>query len=161
LNHEQIEAMVAVLRDSPALTEIELRSGAASLRLRRPAGRGRASFAFPQTAPIAAAAAEAPEGAAAKSASNGGGRAAAVTSTQTAVTVTATVVGIFHPRSGAARVAAGDAVRAGQVLGQIEAIRLLNDCIAPVAGIVSRVAIEDGQPVEYGQLLFEITPDAV
>jgi biotin carboxyl carrier protein len=50
----------------------------------------------------------------------------------------------------------GATVKEGQLLGHIEAMRLLNDCLAPEAGTILRVLVEEGQPVEYGQLLFEI-----
>jgi biotin carboxyl carrier protein len=47
-------------------------------------------------------------------------------------------------------------VREGQVIGQIEAIRLMNDVIAHASGQVVDVLVEDGMAVEYGQHLFAI-----
>jgi biotin carboxyl carrier protein len=74
------------------------------------------------------------------------------------MSITSGLVGTFRAMSGAATLHVGDRVKAGQVLGQIEAIRLLNDCTAPAAGEIVGIAVQDGQPVEYGQLLFEIAP---
>ncbi len=52
----------------------------------------------------------------------------------------------------------GDAVQIGQVLCIIEAMKLMNELEAEVAGEIVRVYVENGQPVEYGQSLFAIEP---
>ena len=52
----------------------------------------------------------------------------------------------------------GDAVAVGQTLCILEAMKLMNEVKAEHEGIVSRVHPENGQPVEYGQLLFELEP---
>jgi acetyl-CoA carboxylase biotin carboxyl carrier protein len=54
----------------------------------------------------------------------------------------------------------GDTVRPGQVLCIIEAMKLMNEIEAEVAGEVTRVFVENGQPVEYGQSLFGILPSS-
>ena len=69
------------------------------------------------------------------------------------------IVGTFYesPSPGAPPfVKVGDTVEAGQVLCIVEAMKLMNEIEADVAGeIVKRVA-SSGQPVEYGQPLFLI-----
>ena len=50
----------------------------------------------------------------------------------------------------------GSAVKAGDKLMLIEAMKTFNDIVAPKAGLVSAILIEDGQPVEFGQTLFVI-----
>jgi acetyl-CoA carboxylase biotin carboxyl carrier protein len=50
----------------------------------------------------------------------------------------------------------GSIVEPGQVIGLIEAMKLINEVEAEVGGVVRRVLVEDGQPVEYGQALFEL-----
>jgi len=50
----------------------------------------------------------------------------------------------------------GSAVKAGDKLMLIEAMKTFNDIVAPKAGIVTTILIEDGQPVEFGQALFVI-----
>jgi acetyl-CoA carboxylase biotin carboxyl carrier protein len=57
-------------------------------------------------------------------------------------------------------VTVGDTVRPGQVLCIIEAMKLMNEIEAEVAGEVTRVFVENGQPVEYGQSLFGILPSS-
>ncbi len=52
----------------------------------------------------------------------------------------------------------GDEVQVGQVLCIIEAMKLMNELEAEVAGEIVRVYVENGQPVEYGQSLFAIKP---
>ncbi|MGH9468759.1 MAG: acetyl-CoA carboxylase biotin carboxyl carrier protein [Terriglobia bacterium] len=52
----------------------------------------------------------------------------------------------------------GDLVRPGQVLCIIEAMKLMNEIEAEIAGEIASVFVENGQPVEYGQPLFGIIP---
>jgi len=52
----------------------------------------------------------------------------------------------------------GDRVRVGQVLCIIEAMKLMNEIEAEVAGEVLSVHPENGQPVQYGDTLFTIRP---
>jgi len=52
----------------------------------------------------------------------------------------------------------GDVVALGQVLCIIEAMKLMNELEAEVAGEIVRIYVESGQPVEYGQSLFAIKP---
>jgi acetyl-CoA carboxylase biotin carboxyl carrier protein len=55
-------------------------------------------------------------------------------------------------------VKAGDSVQVGQVICIIEAMKLMNELEAEVAGQIVRSYVENGQPVEYGQSLFAIEP---
>ncbi len=52
----------------------------------------------------------------------------------------------------------GDTVEAGKVICIIEAMKLMNELEAEVAGRITRIYVESGQPVEYGQSLFAIEP---
>ena len=52
----------------------------------------------------------------------------------------------------------GDVVDEGQVLCIIEAMKLMNEIEAKVAGRVAKILVDNGQPVEYGQSLFLIEP---
>jgi acetyl-CoA carboxylase biotin carboxyl carrier protein len=50
----------------------------------------------------------------------------------------------------------GQNVNAGETLCIIEAMKLLNEIEADQTGVVKKVLVENGQPVEYGQPLFII-----
>lgn len=53
-------------------------------------------------------------------------------------------------------VTVGASVEPGQVLCIIEAMKLMNEIEADVAGEVARIFVENGSPVEYGEALFGI-----
>ncbi len=52
----------------------------------------------------------------------------------------------------------GDVVVVGQTLCILEAMKLMNEIKADLDGRVHQIHVENGQPVEFGQLLFEIEP---
>jgi acetyl-CoA carboxylase biotin carboxyl carrier protein len=56
-------------------------------------------------------------------------------------------------------VSVGDRVRVGQVLCIIEAMKLMNEIEAELAGEIVQVHPENGQPVQYGDPLFTIKPE--
>jgi oxaloacetate decarboxylase alpha subunit len=71
------------------------------------------------------------------------------------------MVGVFYraPSPGApAFVDVGDTVVPGQVLCVLEAMKLFNELKVETAGIVHAIHVENGQPVEFGELLFELEP---
>ncbi|WP_243709459.1 acetyl-CoA carboxylase biotin carboxyl carrier protein [Micromonospora sp. 15K316] len=75
--------------------------------------------------------------------------------------VRAPIVGTFYrsPEPGAAPfVAVGDLVRPGQVVGIVEAMKLMNEVAAERGGRVVAVLADDGQPVEYDQPLVALEP---
>jgi acetyl-CoA carboxylase biotin carboxyl carrier protein len=77
------------------------------------------------------------------------------------VSIEAPMVGTFYRASApdAAPFAnEGDVIKEGQVLCVIEAMKLMNEIDAKVAGRIAKVLVENGQPVEYGQPLFLVEP---
>jgi acetyl-CoA carboxylase biotin carboxyl carrier protein len=83
----------------------------------------------------------------------------AASSKETEHKVVAPFVGTFHvwakPKGGTL-VAVGDRVKAGQLVGTIQSLNVLNEVETSVAGRVVEIFVQDGQPVEYGQLLMTI-----
>ena len=75
------------------------------------------------------------------------------------VAITSPMVGTFY-RSPSPEsppfVEVGDEVAAGKVVCIIEAMKLFNEIEAEVKGKVSKILVENGQPVEYGQKLILI-----
>jgi acetyl-CoA carboxylase biotin carboxyl carrier protein len=73
------------------------------------------------------------------------------------------MVGTFYgaPEPGAKPyVAVGDRVQKGQTLCIIEAMKIMNEIESEYAGVVRDILVQDAQPVEYGQALFRIDPNA-
>jgi acetyl-CoA carboxylase biotin carboxyl carrier protein len=82
-------------------------------------------------------------------------------STDGIVRVEAPMVGTFYraPSPGAPPfVEEGAPVASGQTLCILEAMKLMNEIKADLDGVVRRIHVENGQPVEFGQVLFEIEP---
>jgi len=50
----------------------------------------------------------------------------------------------------------GDTVKEGQVLCIIEAMKLMNEIEAEVSGVIAKMLVSNGSPVEYGMPLFGI-----
>lgn len=79
------------------------------------------------------------------------------------VTITSPIVGIFHraPSPEAQPyVDAGSSVRKGQILCIVEAMKLMNEIECDTNGIITKILVENGQPVEYGETLFLIDPSS-
>lgn len=77
------------------------------------------------------------------------------------VEVIAPIVGTFYdaPAPDApSYVKVGDRVEPGTVLCIIEAMKLMNEIEAEVAGTVAEILVRNEEPVEYGQPLFRIEP---
>ena len=115
--------------------------------------------AVPQAnhAPVPAAVPTHPtESAAANSPSAAPAQQAAV---ETGHVVTSPMVGTFYRASspGAKSFAeVGDTVKAGQAVCIIEAMKIMNEIEADRDGVISKILVENGKPVEYGQPLFVI-----
>ena len=70
--------------------------------------------------------------------------------------IKAPLVGTFYvaPSEGAAPfVSVGDKVKKGQVIGIVEAMKLMNEVESDYDGTVAAVLVENGEMVEYGQPL--------
>jgi oxaloacetate decarboxylase alpha subunit len=77
------------------------------------------------------------------------------------IRVEAPMVGTFYraPQPGAPPfVEEGQPVGAGQTLCILEAMKLMNEVKADFDGIVRAIHVENAEPVEFGQLLFELEP---
>ena len=75
---------------------------------------------------------------------------------------TAPLVGTFYssPKpSDPPFVNIGDKVEKGQVVCIIEAMKIFNDIESEISGTVHEICIENGSPVEYGQVIIKILPE--
>jgi acetyl-CoA carboxylase biotin carboxyl carrier protein len=78
------------------------------------------------------------------------------------VVVTSPIVGTFYraPEPGAANfVEVGDLVEAGQPVGIVEAMKLMNHIVAERSGVVAEVLVANGKPVEFEQPLIVLQPE--
>ena len=125
------------------LSEIEYQLGDLKIRVARQIATSMVSVAMPEPAsPVAAAP-----------------PAAAVPVLDHPGTVKSPMVGTAYLRpspESAPFVDIGSAVKAGDKILLIEAMKTFNEIIAPNSGTVRGILVVDGQPVEYGQPLFVI-----
>jgi acetyl-CoA carboxylase biotin carboxyl carrier protein len=72
------------------------------------------------------------------------------------------MVGTFYksPEPGAEPyVKVGTRVTSGQTVCIIEAMKIMNEIEAEIAGVVREIMVDDAQPVEFGQVLFRVDPN--
>ena len=72
------------------------------------------------------------------------------------------MVGTFYksPEPGAEPyIKVGNRVTPGQTVCIIEAMKIMNEIEAEVAGVVREISVEESQPVEFGQVLFRVDPN--
>lgn len=139
---------LAELLTANALTEIEVEDGDRKIRVaRHGVALAAPAFSAPQ-APAAAIATGAASGADAVASEDVGGDA-----------VKSPMVGTAYlsAEPGAAPfVEVGNAVKSGDTLLIVEAMKVMNPITAPAGGIVKKVLVSDGQPVEFDQPLVVI-----
>ncbi|HKO16522.1 MAG TPA: acetyl-CoA carboxylase biotin carboxyl carrier protein [Gemmatimonadaceae bacterium] len=130
-----------------------------------PQQRGAVQMAAPMPVPaLLAPAAGRPtpaDGVAALAEGETSGRAEA--SKQQLLEVKSPMVGTFYqsPEPGAKPyVVVGDRVAKGQILCIIEAMKIMNEIESEYSGTIREMLVQDSQPVEYGQVLFRIDPNA-
>ena len=140
------------LLDESGIAEIEITEGEESVRISRYAPGAPVAAAPVAAAPVAAPVAPAPTTAPA---------AAAVpeVTEDDGFEVTAPMVGTFYAASspGAAPyIQVGDRINEGDTLCIIEAMKMMNQIESDVSGVVKSIRIQNGEPVEFGQVLFVI-----
>jgi len=164
LDVKEIKEILRILEEQD-ITEFELEQDGVKLRVAR-SGRNAPAHAAPLVASSSFVAPVSPERAVPPPAAASPGApvapAAADGTDGTEGVVKSPIVGTFYrspdPNS-PVFVNVGDRVRVGQVLCIIEAMKLMNEIEAETAGEVVKVHHETGQPVQYGEPLFDIRPD--
>jgi acetyl-CoA carboxylase biotin carboxyl carrier protein len=154
INFDELRQILDMVREHE-LSELELERGDFKLRIRKNAG-GQWSTTMPPVSHVNYAAPPPPP-----PASAGAAVLTAADEDVDLAIVKSPIVGTFYraPEPGAKNFAeVGDAVRKGQVLCIIEAMKLMNEINADVDGTVVKIYVENGQPVQYGERLFAIKP---
>jgi acetyl-CoA carboxylase biotin carboxyl carrier protein len=172
MNQKELKELIEYLIEKD-IAEFELERGDVKVRIKRGSAERhstvetryvpvvQAAEAAPHSASSAAQATRAESAPAAATAQNTAEAAAAEAQAAQASlhTVRSPIVGTFYESAspGApAFVKPGDTVEAGQVLCIIEAMKLMNEIESDVAGEIVTCHVQNAQPIEYGQPLFEI-----
>ena len=155
MNIKDIKAIVDLMKKN-AVSEFEMEEGDLKIKLRRePNERPKGEARVVQEAPVMVhTPAAAPTAA------------ASITSAPEPVNVDLEVkspmIGTFYRRPSPDSdpfVEVGAAVEPDTVVCIIEAMKVMNEIKAEVKGVIAEVLVEDGKPVEYGQVLFRIEPN--
>ena len=159
---EFIQALIRSV-DESSLDNVEIERGGTRIRLSKTPESGGVAPAAPAPATPAAPAAPQPVPAAASNPASVE-TAPAAQAAQVPdhwVEVKSPMVGTFYraPSPGAdAFTDVGERVTPGDTLCIIEAMKLMNELEAELAGTVREILVENGEPVEYGQVLFRVEP---
>jgi acetyl-CoA carboxylase biotin carboxyl carrier protein len=81
--------------------------------------------------------------------------------TTTGQPITAPMVGTFYAAASPKDqpyIQEGDTVHPGDRVGIIETMKMMNEIEAEIGGRVTRILVQNGQPVEYGQALMLVEP---
>ena len=147
----KLKKLIDLVQES-GIAELEITEGEEKVKIVKGGGisvvPAAAAAALPQMAPPEAPRA-APAAAAAPPAEPPAGQEGHV--------VKAPMVGTFYRSSSPDAkpfVEVGQAVKEGDTICIIEAMKLMNEIEADASGVVKAILVENGQPVEYGQPLF-------
>lgn len=155
---QEIRRIVELMNDH-GLTHFHLSKKDFDLKLKKGADADDlknllASLPAPAAAPLGAPAAAAPA-ASAPSAASAGDVAPAAEGEE----ITSPMVGTFYRKPAPdadAFVDVGSTVSEGQTICIIEAMKVMNEIKAEKSGTITEVAVEDGNPVQFGDVLFRI-----
>ena len=158
---KDVKRLVELLRETPEVGAIEVTgwfgSGVVITRTGHGGVVAQAMPAMPMAPPAPLPGAAAPAGAAP---AGGDARPAAAAHLRE---IRSPMVGTFYlaPEPGAEPyVKVGTRVAPGQTVCIIEAMKIMNEIEAEVGGVVREIAVEDAQPVEFGQVLFRVDSNA-
>jgi acetyl-CoA carboxylase biotin carboxyl carrier protein len=160
-----LRGLISAVDDS-GIDSLEIARGGTRIRIHKTPPPAPVSAAAAPAQVVHAAPAPAPAPAAAPAAAAASGAAPVAGAAPAAgnlVEIKSPMVGTYY-RSPApeapAYVELGTRVAKGQTLCILEAMKLMNELESEVAGIVREILVENGEPVEYGQVLFRIEPAA-
>jgi acetyl-CoA carboxylase biotin carboxyl carrier protein len=151
----KLKTLIDLVAESD-IAELEVTEGESKVRIVKSSAAPQGQMVMmPSNGMQQFAAPQAPAGAAAPAAAP----APAVPAAETGQVIKSPMVGTFYRSSApgaAAFVEVGTSIKEGDTLCIIEAMKLLNEIDAEVSGVVTKILVENGQPVEFGQPLFVI-----
>ena len=143
------------------VSELEITEAEGKVRIVKSVAAEPASvvYAAPPMHPMAVAQAPAPAAVAAQPTASAAPEAAAAPAANSGHAVKSPMVGTFYRASSPGAtpfVEVGSTVKVGQTLCILEAMKILNEIEAEVAGTVTQILVNNGDAVEFGQTLFVI-----
>ena len=156
LDHDQLRQLITLLGESD-IQELKLEGDDFRLELRRnlPASQPQVVMQAPPAPALVAAPVAAP------SAAPSPAPPAAAAVRGDLLEITAPMVGTFYRASAPgepAFVELGNRISIGQPICILEAMKLMNELEAEVSGEVVEILVENGTPVEFGQVLMRVRP---
>ena len=143
---------IVKLMEEKGLTEFSMKDANGELLLKRGGGEPQVVYSAPQAvapaAPIPAAASAEAAAPVAEKPSN-------------LIEIPSPIAGTFYRKPAPdqpAHVNEGDSVGPDSVVCIVEAMKVMNEIHAEVSGTISKVLVEDGDPVQFGQPLFLVEP---
>jgi acetyl-CoA carboxylase biotin carboxyl carrier protein len=162
MNQKEIKELIELLVEKD-ITEFELERGDMKVHVKRGSTAAPVIHVAPAVQPATVVAAPSTPAAAAVPPASSQTSAPSTPGADTAdadlVIVKSPIVGTYYeaPSPGTPPfVKVGDTVKEGQVLCIIEAMKLMNEIEAEVSGVIAKMFIGNGSPVEYGMPLFGI-----
>ncbi len=146
----KVKKLIELLEES-GIAEIEISEGEDSVRISR--------FGSNVAAPVAVAMPPAAPAATAPPAPAPSSPVAMAEAEEDGHVVTAPMVGTFYTSASPGSppfVQVGDRVNVGDTLCIVEAMKMMNPIEAEVSGAIKSIRVQNGEPVEYGQILFVI-----
>jgi acetyl-CoA carboxylase biotin carboxyl carrier protein len=144
----KLKTLVDLVSESN-ISELEITEAEGKVRIVKQSAAAAAPVQYVTAAPVAASA----------PAASAAAPAADAVAPSSAKMIKSPMVGTFYRASAPGAkpfVEVGDSVKSGQPVCIVEAMKILNEIEAELDGVVKRVLVENGQPVEYGQPLFEL-----
>ncbi len=147
MNLREIKDLITLMNDND-LTEIEVETDGAKIKLKK----GQEQLVMQEGPRMMAAQQQVAAPAAA---------APAVPAPATGITIKSPMVGTFYsaPAPDAEPyLKVGQKVEVGQVICIVEAMKLMNEIKSEIKGTVTEVHVQNGSPIEFGQVLYTVAP---
>lgn len=164
---EEIRELIHVVCSS-GIAELEVQRGENRVWIKRTAGAAMAELTVPQTSapvaapiPVTSSITPPPESVTVAAPQAAPPAGSPDLTDPTLQPVKSPIVGTFYeaPAPGAEPfVRVGDTIQPGKVLCIIESMKLMNEIEAEISGTIVKRLVENGQPVEYGEVLFLVKP---
>ncbi len=152
---DAVKAMAEIMSQHE-LSEVDIETDSGRIRMRRGPRIVSQHFPAPPTAvpPIAG-------GMVSASAASAPSISSAPETTRRLVEIKSETLGTFYSKPNPEAepyVKVGSRVTEKTVVGLIEAMKIFNEVLAGVSGVITEVLVENQQPVEYGTVLFRVDP---